>query len=244
MPYLVMLCTCVPDRVRRACEARGLGTVAVNVARHRLDDLSDPQLLKVLMGWVRASAVLGVWASLPWATWAPGPLRIRKFDSVLHVSRASEAAGRAVRVANALAESTVKLIAECIFRRVPIIFMHPESSLVWRHPRLSPLLASASSSCSLDSCMYAGRVRQRIHLVGWGVRDLGRLARRCLCAQGLCDRSHRRHLGGLGRPALDAVARSSAKGLPLEVAMAGTDMIVAEARQLSRAARYKKLFGQ
>ncbi|CAK0811879.1 unnamed protein product, partial [Prorocentrum cordatum] len=117
MPYLIMLCTCVPDRVRRVCEARGLGTAAANVARHRLDDLAGPQVLKSLTGWVRASAVLGVWASLPWDTWAPGASRVRKFDSLLHVNRASEAACRAVRVANALAESTFKLIAECIFRR-------------------------------------------------------------------------------------------------------------------------------
>ena len=92
--------------------------------------------------------------------------------------------------------------------------------------------------------MYAGRVRHRIHLVGWGVRGLDNLARRCHCAHGLCDRTSRRHLGGLGRPALDAVARASAKGLPSEVAIAGTEMIAAEARHLSRAARYKKMFGQ
>eukprot|EP00959_Pyramimonas_sp_CCMP1952_P157056 3284330-Pyramimonas_sp.AAC.1 len=77
-------------------------------------------------------------------------------------------------------------------------------------------------------------------LVGWGVRDLDCLSRRCLCSQGLCDRTGRRRLGGPGRPALDAVARAPIRGLPFEVAAAGTDMIVAAARQLSRAARYNK----
>eukprot|EP00959_Pyramimonas_sp_CCMP1952_P021493 453352-Pyramimonas_sp.AAC.1 len=81
-------------------------------------------------------------------------------------------------------------------------------------------------------------------LVGWGVRDLDCPSRLCLCSQGLCGRAGRRRVGGLGRPALDAVARASTRGLPFEVGTAGADMILAAARQLSRAARYNQVLGQ
>eukprot|EP00959_Pyramimonas_sp_CCMP1952_P409683 8586033-Pyramimonas_sp.AAC.1 len=64
--------------------------------------------------------------------------------------------------------------------------------------------------------MFSGRVRQRLFLIGLGVRDLNCLSRRCPCTPGLRDRAGRRHLGGLGRPALDAAAGCSARGLPFQ----------------------------
>eukprot|EP00959_Pyramimonas_sp_CCMP1952_P237110 4955711-Pyramimonas_sp.AAC.1 len=59
----------------------------------------------MLLGWVRSSAVSGLWAPLPSATWSSSGARCRRLDAPLKGANSDDTNLRAIRVASALAAS-------------------------------------------------------------------------------------------------------------------------------------------
>ena len=229
-------------RLTECWRRAGLGTITLDVSRHPLLDLSDPQLCGRVRGWIRSSVVRAVWISPPQRSWsllARPVLRSRVDPWGMDVPEGADA--QQVRSCNLLMKNVISIIRECAAHRVPCLLEAPRSSALWFLPELKACLGSECGAAILDLCAFGSRWRRSTVLLGWWCPGLELLSRRCT-GSGRCSFGGRPHLQrrDLRWPARGW--RHDAKQLPPELRQSCADILSRAADGLAMTRR-DQLYG-
>ena len=141
-------------------------------------DITDPRVLKVIIGWIRSGAVWLMHLATPCARW-----------SIARSSGASDPVGGL-----AAAQATVRLIQECRRAGVHFTLENPQRSRLWTWAPLAKELQAASAQVvDLCQCRFGTPFKKPTRLVvshpGFAV-----LGRDCRCTlRGHQLRHHRRY---------------------------------------------------
>ena len=198
----------------RALQRLGFGVVHLDPDLHPDDDITDPSVMRRVLGWIRSGCLSCVWVEPDTATWLRQSPAVRSKLYPRGLPTLANLKARSVRIANLFQDQYVRVLSECCYKKVPAILCHPDASFLWDGSPCISLANQSSSIAVFDSCMYAGRVKNRFRLVSWNVKDIDRLSVTCSPVASPCRRTQKRHLGELGIPSFDRQMRNAARYPP------------------------------
>ena len=166
-------------------------------------DLTNPRVLSLIEGWITSRAVIGVWMGTPCTSWSrarrgpPGSgwCAIRSNDHLLGLPNLTPADQIRIRLGNATARSSSRLIRFCIRANCPIYLENPAASMLWICPYIKPLLDKPGCHhVNTDYCQFGKPWRKRTKIASWNTHELDFIERHCTGKQGLCSRTQEPHI--------------------------------------------------
>ena len=166
-------------------------------------DLLNPRVEKIITGWITSGCVAGVWLGTPCSSFsrarhgpegsAWGPIRsVARVWGLPNLSHRDQAK---IRLGNACAKFSCRVIALCNSLHVPVMLENPRTSMLWKIPPLLRLLRAPSCVMNTtDFCQHGTRWRKRTGVAAWNVGQIPSLNRRCTGRKGLCSRTGRHHI--------------------------------------------------
>ena len=186
-----------------ALRREGFGCLAFEIRMGPEYDLTNPRVLALIEGWITSRAVIGVWMGTPCASWSrarrgpPGSgwCAIRSNDHLLGLPDLTPADQLRIRLGNATARASGRLIRFCIRANCPIYLENPAASMLWICPFIKPLMhKSCCHHVNTDYCQFNKPWRKRTKIATWNTHELDSFERHCTGKQGLCSRTQRPHI--------------------------------------------------
>ena len=192
---------------------QGYAVISIDVCNNPKFDLCDPEVQKLIFGWLRSRCIIGVWLATPCTTWSRarhgpvgsswGPLRDNKH--LFELPGLPPKDRDKVRVGNATASFTIEIIRLCTLCHVPCFLENPSSSMLWKLPKLVRLGGlSCSQKFITDFCQHGARWRKRTRIQAWHSPDVPSFHRQCIGHGGICCSTGKYHIVLRG---LDPVSR-------------------------------------
>ena len=177
--------------------------MTVELSDHPAEDFCNQELVDLLIGWIRSGIVLGVWLATPCTTWSIAhttPI-VRTMKHLFGVPGLDPKHLRAVQAGNRTMLATVRVIESCIHMKVPVALENPQSSKLFKVPRLQKLFQHVSHhSFVTDQCQYGTPWRKTTLVASWFC-GTDAPCKRCRCGNsGICTRSGKQHIHLSGRP--------------------------------------------
>ena len=189
--------------ISRHLRRLGYPVVSVDICDDARFDLTNSDVLNVILGWIRGNCVLGVWLATVCTSWSRarhGPVGsswgpIRSDHYVMGLPGINPSDELKVRLGNSTMRISARIIHACIKTTICCFLENPAGSLMWKAP---PLLKVCSHKCSrvfvCDFCQYGARWRKRTRIQGWHSQLDSDLSRTCSGHQGQCSRSGKFHI--------------------------------------------------
>jgi hypothetical protein len=230
-------------RVSKSWRRRGYATLCFEIGQGPEFDLCNPKVIQVILGWIRAGVVAGIWLATPCSTWSrarrgprdrrgpPPPLRSTQYPAGLPDLTPEERP--AVELGNRQVYNTCRIIRACLAQEVPVGLENPGQSLMWSFGPLARLRRQRSCrEHNLNMCQFGTLWAKPTKLLTWGCCEEPVLDSRCQGRGGICSRTGKPHvqLSGLG---LRTFLTSSAAAYPPTLASAIARCVVCSAENLA-----------
>ena len=214
---------CGDHGVERSLKRKGHAVIALDINDDSRIDLTDPQVLSVVLGWIKSGCVKGIWLATPYTSWSRarhgpinsswGPLRNNQF--LFGIPGLSSADRQKIKVGNATLHATTKVIQHAISFHTPCFLENPAGSMMWLTPRLQNLCQHHSSRRFVtDFCQHGARWRKRTRVQGWFVQPNDSLSLTCSGHGGKCSRTDQFHIVLKGRSCFKTALDPSRSALP------------------------------
>ena len=181
----------------------GFPVISIDINLDPRFDVLDPQVAKIILGWIRSRCVLGVWVATPNISWSRarhGPLGsswdpMRTNSHIFGVPNLGVNDQEKVRIGNHTMKFTAQIITSCVHQRTPCFLENPNHSMMWLAPPIKHLCAHrVSRSFVCDFCQYGARWRKRTRIQSWFGCGDSDLSRQCSGHNGVCSRTHKHHI--------------------------------------------------
>ena len=188
--------------ITRAWRRAGFGAMAFDINLGDFCDLTRPRVVRLIEGWLRAGCIMGVWLGTPCTSWSRarrGPANsnwcsLRSDHHIRGLPGLSEPNRERVKVGNATAAVSARIVRLCLSLRVPCAVENPLTSRLWVSPYFARLLGHASCrSYRADFCQFGARWRKATKVATWCCLERS-LDCRCTGRHGLCSLSGRHHI--------------------------------------------------
>jgi hypothetical protein len=183
--------------------ARGHGAMNFEIDDGDEYDLLRPAVRKLLLGWLAAGVVRGVWLGTTCSSWSRarrGPphsawcaIRSNRFINGLPNLRPKDQ--HKVELGNRTMRQSAEFILACIRSNTPVMLENPATSMAWLFPPIARLLKQ--SSCyiiNLDQCAYGTPWRKATRVASWHCGTHPELACKCSGRKGICSFSKKHHI--------------------------------------------------
>lgn len=205
-------------------------------------DLTNPENLRLIEGWIRGGCIRGIWLAAPCTTWSRarrgpkgsgwGPLRNNQHILGFHDLPPDQLAK--VRVGNATMRATARIIRCAVACRVPVFLDNASTSMLWHAPQIYKLTKHAHShSFIIDFCQHGARWRKRTRVHGWFAQPSSMLERKCCGHGGVCSRTGKYHIVLSGAdPVSKQLWAHIAQPYPARFAQSAASVLIASANAL------------
>ncbi len=182
-------------RVGRAVSALGFKYRSWEVCHAGSEDLTNARVLMKIRFDIKQLRVLSAMLAPPSASFSPA-MKIRSQQLPWGLQSLQAADEEKIRIDNGCLSAALQIISWMDEQRLPWIFEHPHSSLVWYTPEFCALQhASHTHVIVTDLCQWGATSRRRIRLLAGNLSedDVARCDRQCCGCKGLCSRTNLRH---------------------------------------------------
>ena len=189
--------------VSRHIRKLGFACLAFEIHNGPQYDLLRPCIHKRIVGWIRSGVICGVFLGTQCSSWSAalhGPPssnwpRLRSNVHILGLPGLFEVGKEKVRIGNKQVQLSSQIVSWCHKCNVPCMLENPRTSLLWKYPRLVPLLKlSACQVHHLDQCQYGARWKKATTLAAWNTGHGLRLDSQCTGRKGICSMSGKQHI--------------------------------------------------
>ena len=208
----------------------GFHCVQFDLAKGPAFNVTDQTVLNMLMGWIGARVIRGVWAGFPCTTWSMArypPLRSNAspwgLPHQLEVPRSAEQ----IKVGNATLRAAARVANACLRASTPCVLENPHGAMSWGAPPMRRLqLQPNVEQVVCDYCCFGMPWRKRTRLVGVACSAAPALQRRCTAKRGLCS-TGKPHLTLRGtKPGTNVLWTRIAEPYPRKMARAAAQWLV------------------
>ena len=156
--------------ISKKLRARGYGCVSVDISIDSRFDLCDPELFKIIEGWIRSNCIHGIWLATPCPSWSRarhgpvgsswGPLRNK--SNLFGIPGLCSHDRQKIQLGNSTMRFTARIIQLCHNFGIPCCFENPACSMIWDIPPIRRVCGFDSSrSFVTDFCQHGSRWRKR-----------------------------------------------------------------------------------
>ena len=184
---------------------RAMAVAAVGLELKDGCDVTQPDVVAMIMNFIRAGFIRCMHCSPPCNSWSRArrgkprlgkggfPVPIRSLINLLGLPGLSEANRRCVELGNRTADVAVQIIKCCIECRCPVSLEHPQTSWLWRLPGLLDLLNTAHV-VDVHMCQFGANWKKPTRLAVWGCDASVFKQYRCKPLRGgICSASGQKH---------------------------------------------------
>jgi hypothetical protein len=183
--------------------AEGFGCIPFDTINGSQFDLTRPCTLKLLRGWIRCGAILGVIIATECKSWSRarhGPLGsswgpIRSKAHLFGIPGISDSDKLKVENGNRQLRSTCSIIRTCITCRVPCVLENPVNSMLWSAPEMLKLCNNSKhQQVNFDQCQFGTRWRKRTRISCWCCIIPDMFHKLCTGHGGVCSLTKKPHI--------------------------------------------------
>ena len=220
-------------RVASRWRALGLPVITIDVTDSVLEDVTIPEVRRLLRSWISAKMVAAVWSAPPCATFSSarrglqghrgGPVRSR--DHVWGLPNCQPDAQQDVLVSNRVTRGAFDILKHAISQKVPCAIENPTTSLMWFCPPLRLLSSHAGGRRHVsDHCQFGSAWRKRTTVLSWFASE-DYLQSRCRSKRGVCSRTGNLHVYLQGSDSTGRTRTSVAQPYPPSWAAEAANML-------------------
>ena len=115
-------------------------SICLDIRNHAAEDITQNTVQQVILGWIKAGVVRGVWIAFPCSTWSRArrtPLRFKWCPDGR--PDLNEKDREKVRIGNECFYATLRIIKFCLQYHTPCYAENPTTSMAWQHPDMAKL---------------------------------------------------------------------------------------------------------
>jgi hypothetical protein len=166
-------------------------------------DLTRPDVVRLIEGWISSHAVSAVWMGTPCTSWSrarhgpPGSswCAIRSNSHILGLPNLRENDKTKIRQGNLTMAVSTRFIRACIKHGVPCFLENPAHSMMWLAPQMQRVTRHPSHTSNItDFCQHGARWRKRTRVSAWNAVDNHRLSATCSGKKGFCSYTGKHHI--------------------------------------------------
>ena len=234
---------CGDGGISRKLRGKGFGVVSIDIGIHPFFDLTDPNILRLIEGWIRGGCISGIWLATPCTSWSRashgpvgsswGPLRSR--DHLFGFPGLCVGDQLKILLGNKTMFATARIIRCCRRVHVPCCFENPAGSMIWKVDPIARLCKGGfSRSNTTDFCQHGAKWRKRTRVQTWFCQPSDLLNKCCQGRHGLCSRTGRHHIILKGQdPVSKQLWTHLAQPYPASFCHAGANLLIDSADAIS-----------
>ena len=187
--------------------AKGNAALGIDMLHGPHHDLSDPIVVRAILGWLSSGQVSAVWIAAPcnsWSTARHGPpdsawCKLRTSEHIPGLCNLHNNAQQIVALGNRFAHIAAKIAHVCLRAAVPCHIENPRNSFCGGPPLQNLIGKPECGENFHDACQYGERWRKQTRVIHLLDKTHDSVQKRCTGKGGMCSRTRQPHIVLTGR---------------------------------------------